>query len=441
VTSVLLVGLSALLVVACGVFVAAEFALVTVSRPGVERAAAQGLPGARGVHTTLKSLSTHLSSAQIGITLTNLAIGWLAEPAVARLVDGPLARLGVPDSMVTGVSLTLAVVGVTVVTMLFGELVPKNLALAHPFAVARVVQLPQRAFTAATRPLTVGLNTVANHIVRSLGVEPQEELASARTPEELVSVLRNSAESGVLPPTTATLVERVLRFDDKRARDVLTPRTRVVWVHAADPVQRVVDLAREHGVSRFPVAGADLDDVVGVVELTDAVAVPVAERSSTPVGRLARPALFLPHTTPLDEVLWALRDHGTELCVVVDEYGGTAGIATFEDVVEEIVGEVADEHDAPQVTFRRDGDGWIVSGLLRPDEVHAKTGLRLPEAHARYETVAGFVMHVLGQVPRVGDSAEVDGLRVTVERLDGRRVDLVRIERVAVDDGEGAGDE
>src|SRR5690606_3761922 len=191
-------------------------------------------------------------------------------------------------------------------------LVPKNLALAHPFAVARVVQLPQRAFTAATRPLTVGLNTVANHIVRSLGGEPQEELASARTPEELVSVLRNSAESGVLPPTTATLVERVLRFDDKRARDVLTPRTRVVWVHAADPVQRVVDLAREHGVSRFPVAGADLDDVVGVVELTDAVAVPVAERSSTPVGRLARPALFLPHTTPLDEVLWALRDHGTE---------------------------------------------------------------------------------------------------------------------------------
>ena len=221
----------------------------------------------------------------------------------------------------------------------------------------------------------------------------------------------------------------MLRFDDKQARDVLTPRTRVVWVWATDPAQRVVDLAREHGISRFPVAGADLDDVVGVVELSQAVAVPRNDRASTEIGPLARPPLRLPHTAPLDEVLWALRDQRTEMGVVLDEYGGTAGIATFEDVVEEIVGEVSDEHDQPTPAFQQDGEGWVVSGLLRPDELRSLTGLRVPEAHHRYETIAGLVLHELGQVPRSGDSVRIDGLTLTVERMDGRRIDQVRIDQ------------
>jgi CBS domain containing-hemolysin-like protein len=316
---------------------------------------------------------------------------------------------------------------VTLATMVLGELVPKNLAIAHPYAVSRVVQWPQRTFTLVTRPLTHLLNGIANRIVRLLGVDPQEELASARTPEELVSVVRASAESGQLPAATADLVERMLRLDDKQARDVLTPRTRLVWVQATDPVQRVVDLAREHGVSRLPVAGADLDDVVGVIELSQVVGVPLEERASRPVGPLARPPLRLPHTAPLDEVLWALREYGTELAVVLDEYGGTAGIATFEDVVEEIVGEVSDEHDQPAPAYRRIGDGWVVSGLLRPDELRGRTGLRLPEAHHRYDTIAGLVLHELGQVPDVGDSVAVDGLTLVVERMDGHRIDEVRI--------------
>lgn len=429
----LLVGASVVLVLVCGLFVAAEFSLVTVSRPAVERAAEAKVPGARGVQGAVRSLSTHLSSAQIGITLTNLAVGWLAEPTVAHLLRSPLTAVGVPKGAVGGVSLGVALAVVTVATMVIGELVPKNLAIAHPFAVARVVQLPQRAFTTATKPLTLGLNAASNRIVRMLGVEPQEELASARTPDELVSVVRSSAESGSLPPATAALVERMLRFDDKLARDILTPRTRLVWVFATDPVQRVIDLARVHGISRFPVAGADLDDIVGVIQLSQAIAVPLERRSSTQVGGLAGPPLRVPHTAPLDEVLWALRDHRTELSVVLDEYGGTAGIATFEDVVEEIVGEVSDEHDVPAPAFQRTADGWVVSGLLRPDELRTLIGVRLPEAQRRYETVAGLVSHQLGQVPRTGDFVTVDGLRITVVRLDGHRVDEVRIERVPVD--------
>ncbi|MFD2083036.1 Hemolysin, contains CBS domains [Actinopolymorpha cephalotaxi] len=425
----LLVAASVLLILVCGVFVAAEFSLVTVSRPAVERAAEAGMKGARSLEAALPNLSTHLSSAQIGITVTNLAVGWLAEPAVAGLLHAPLAAVGVGDGGVRGISLTLALVIVTLATMVFGELVPKNLAIAHPMGVARTVQLPLRAFTTATKPLTVALNSSANRVVRALGIEPQEELASARTPEELVSVVRSSAESGSLAESTADLVERMLRFDDKRARDVLTPRTRLVWLADHDSAQRVVDLAREHGLSRFPVArGDDLDDIVGVVQLSQAIAVPAAERATTTVGTFAGEPLVVPDTAPLDEVLWALRDYRTELCVVLDEYGGTAGITTFEDVVEEIVGEVSDEHDEPAPTHERTEDGWVISGLLRPDEVRELTRVRLPADDHRYETVAGLVLHRLGRVPEAGDSAVVDGVRITVARMDNHRIDQVHVE-------------
>jgi CBS domain containing-hemolysin-like protein len=423
----LLLVASVALMAVCGIFVAAEFSFVTVSRPAIDQAADAGVPGARGVQAAVRTLSTQLSSAQIGITATNLAIGWLAEPSVAALIRAPLESAGTPAGAVGGIALGLALVLVTLATMVLGELVPKNLAIAHPYAVSRVVQAPQRAFTLTTRPLTNLLNGIANRIVRLLGIEPQEELASARTPEELVSVVRASAESGKLPEATADLLERMLRFDDKQARDVLTPRTRLVWVEATDPVQRVIDLAREHGVSRFPVAGTDLDDVVGVIELSQAVGVPREERPSTPVGPLAKPPLRLPHTAPLDEVLWALREARTELAVILDEYGGTAGIATFEDVVEEIVGEVSDEHDQPEPSYRRSGESWVVSGLLRPDELRGRTGLRLPEAHDRYDTIAGLVLNELGHVPAVGDSVVVNGFTLVVERMDGHRIDEVRI--------------
>ncbi len=434
-TSLLLVAVAVVLILVCGMFVAAEFSLVAVSRPSVERAEGSGVPGASGVKEALHTLSTQLSSAQIGITATNLAIGWLAQPSVAELVSGPLRAVGLSRGAVSGVSLGLALALVSVATMLLGELVPKNLAIAHPEGVARVVQLPLRAFTTLTRPLTVALNALANRIVRLLGVEPQEELASARTPEELVSVVRSSAEAGKLPPSTAALVERMLQFDDKQARDVLTPRTRLVWVSATDPVQRVIDLAREHGISRFPVAGADLDDIVGAIELSHAMAVPRDDRASTEVAPLSRPPLRLPHTAPLDEVLWALRDNGTELAVVLDEYGGTAGIVTLEDVVEEIVGEVSDEHDEPSPVYRQTETGWLVSGLLRPDELKALTGVRLPEEHPRYDTVAGLVLNELGRVPRPGNAVRVDRLVLTVDQMDGHRIDQIRIDQLRVSTG------
>lgn len=425
-----MLGIALAMVLACGVFVAAEFAFVTVSRTQVERAVDGGVRGAAGVQSALRSLSTQLSGAQVGITLTNLAIGYLAEPSIASLLRGPLAELGLSSGSTRAVSWVVAIALAAVLTMLFGELVPKNLAIANPFAVARAVQLPQRAFTAATKPLTASLNAVANLIVRAVGVEPHEELASAHSPTELVSLLGLSAEAGAIERPVASIVQGSLRLDDKLARDVMTPRTTMLTVQAEEPVQRVVDLSRKHGVTRLPVTGDDVDDIVGVAVLSRVVAVPSDARSSTPVRSVAGPVLTVPGSIPLDDLLWALRDHGAELAVALDEYGGTAGLVTFEDVMEEIVGEVSDEHDRPKAPISEiDAVTLRVSGLVRPDELLEQQGVRLPEGDQRYDTVAGLVMERLGRVPTNGDVVDVEGVRLEVAAMDGHRIDLLLVRR------------
>jgi CBS domain containing-hemolysin-like protein len=431
VTEWIMLAAALLLVAACGVFVAAEFAFVTVSRAQVDRAAAEGLAGAAGVQTALRSLSTQLSGAQVGITLTNLAIGYLAEPSVAALLYEPLAFLGDASR---GVSFAIALTVATILTMLFGELVPKNLAIADPMGVARAVQLPQRMFTAATRPLTVPLNGAANAIVRRLGIEPQEELASAHSPSELVSLLERSAEAGTIDRPTASLVQGSLRLDDKLARDVMTPRTTTVTVAADDPVSRVLEISREHGFSRFPVTGRDPDDIVGTIELRDVVAVPASERTTTPVRLAMRPALTVPDSLPLDDLLWQLRDRGSELAVVFDEYGGTAGLVTFEDIVEEIVGEVSDEHDPPEPPIAEVAPRVLrISGLVRPDELRVQYGIRLPEGGSRYDTIGGLVLDRLGRMPEVGDRVVVGGIELEVVALDGHRIDWLHLTRKSDD--------
>jgi CBS domain containing-hemolysin-like protein len=436
----LLLAAALALIALSGLFVAAEFSFVTVSRTAIDTAVAEGAAGASGVQAALRSLSTQLSAAQVGITITNLLIGWVAEPSIATLLRGPLTAAGVPDDGVPAVSLTAALVLAAVLTMVFGELVPQNLALAHPYGVARFVQRPQRWFAIASRPLTVSLNGLSNRIVRLLGVEPQEELASARTPEELAAVVRSSAQSGHLAEPTADLVTRSLRFDELQAQDVLTPRTRMVWVDAADPVQKVIDLCAEHGYSRYPVAAGDPDQIVGMVELSQAVGIPSARRPRTRVGELATPVLSVPGTTLVDELLWALRDRDEELAVVVDEYAGTAGIVTFEDLLEEITGPIDDEHDSAVELVQEVDGAWLVSGLLRPDELYEVARLRLPANPRRYETLAGLVLYRLGRIPQAGDQVDVNGIRIRVLRMDGRRIDQLAVGSSAQDEGMPVGD-
>ena len=449
-TEVVYLIISLLLVAACGAFVAAEFALVTVDRPSVDRAVEQGDRGAAGVQSALRSLSTQLSGAQVGITVTNLAIGFLAEPAIAQLVDGPLEAAGLPASWVRPVSIGLGLVLATVLTMLFGELVPKNLAIARPLATAKATQAFQRGFTAAMKAPIRVLNGSANAIVRRLGIEPQEELRSARNSDELASLVRRSASQGTLDVGTARLMERSVTFADRMAGEIMTPRVRMDTVTVDAPVVEVVEAARRTGHSRFPVILGSDDDVVGAVHVKNAVAVPADQRATVTVRSVMVEPTVVPESLRLDPLLALLREEGFQMAVVVDEYGGTAGVVTLEDVVEEIVGDIADEHDRLGSMARRRRDGSLsVSGMLRPDEVESATGIELPE-HEDYDTVAGLIMQRLGRMAEAGDVVVVplpphtddhgDPLpaqeaELRVERLDGLRIDRVALRsRPAADD-------
>jgi CBS domain containing-hemolysin-like protein len=310
--------------------------------------------------------------------------------------------------------------------MLFGELVPQFLGISAPLGTAKVVARPVRIFSVVARPLIRLLNGSANAALRGMGIEPQEELSGARTPQELGSLVRHSAQAGTLDEGVARLVTRTLGFGAQAAVDVMTPRSRATSIERTATAEDVVSLARRTGHSRFPVTGGDWDDIDGIVHVKRAIAVPHERRADVPVSALMVDPLLVPETIRLDPLLLMLREHGLQLAVVVDEYGGTAGVVTLEDVVEEIVGEVSDEHDRSGTTGREMTDGsWSVPGLWRPDEVRDRLGALVPDGPA-YETTGGFVMAALGRVPEVGDAVEVPGWTITVLAMDGMRVDRLR---------------
>ncbi|MBM7172621.1 HlyC/CorC family transporter [Streptomyces sp. G44] len=432
----LLLAAAFLLILANGFFVAAEFGLVTVERPDAEKAAADGDRRARTVVAALKELSFQLSGTQLGITLTSLVVGMLAEPALAHLLAGPFTALGVPDGAVGGVSVMVGMLLASAVQMVIGELVPKNWAVSRPLQVARFVAGPQHVFARLFRPVIALLNAVANRLVRALGVEPAEELASARTPGELVSLARHSAQAGALEQETADLFVRTLStlsLGELTAQHVMTPRVKVSALQSSATAEDVVNLTRATGLSRFPVYRERIDEIVGVVHLKDALAVPAHERLRTPVSRIAQAPLLVPETLPVQPLLARLRSE-QPMAVVVDEYGGTAGVVTLEDIVEELVGEVRDEHDlldVPELSPVPPEDGrpaWDADGSCRVDTLR-RIGLDVPEGP--YETVAGLVADLLGRIPAPGDRAELPGWRLSVRQVGHNRAERVRIAMTA----------
>ncbi|MFE6893895.1 hemolysin family protein [Streptomyces sp. NPDC057694] len=428
-TELLLLGLALLLTLACALFVAAEFSLTTVERGELERAAAAGERGASGALKAVRQLTFQLSGAQLGITVTSLVIGMLAEPSISALLRGPLEAAGLGGAAST-VSSVLGVALSTVVLMVVGELVPKNWAIARPVPVAKVVAAPQRGFTAAFGPFIRHLNNTANHMVRRFGLEPAEELASARTPEELVALARHSAAEGALEADSAELFVRTLHLSELTAENVMTPRVDVRSLEAHATAADAAALTHATGLSRFPVHRDSLDDVIGTVHIRDVLALEPARRPLTPVTELATKPLLVPDSLPADRLLERLRETRT-MAVVIDEYGGTAGVATMEDIVEEVVGEVRDEHDpvsAPDLRPADPGpDGravWEAEGGVRIDEL-ARIGLTAPEGP--YETVAGLVATRLARIPEPGDTVDLGGWRLTVLDVEHHRAGRVRV--------------
>jgi CBS domain containing-hemolysin-like protein len=323
--------------------------------------------------------------------------------------------------------------------MILGELVPKNFALAIPRQTAKLVMPFQVGFTTVFRPAVTVLNGSANGVLRAMGIEPKEELSGARTAEELSSLVRRSASAGVLEEDTASLLDRSLNFARLTAADVMTPRPSIHAVAAGDSVEDVIQLARRTGHSRFPVYDDSMDDIIGVVHLKAAVSVPRKRRTDVPAAALATEPLRVPETVHLDALIAELRARGYQLAIVVDEYGGTSGVVTLEDLVEEIVGEVSDEHDRNRAGVVRSRDSLTFPGELRPDELLDRTGIRVPEGDV-YDTVGGFIMSVLERIPSSGDQVQVEDGTLTVQRMDGRRVDRVRFTPVPMPEGAEGGD-
>ena len=435
-----MLGVGLLLTVGTGLFVASEFALVNLDRADLEARREAGESRLSLTISALRITSTHLSSAQLGITLTTLLTGYTMEPAISNLLRPVLLGWGWPEGLVVPLSAIVGVSIATVFSMIIGELVPKNFALAVPRQTAKLVMPFQVAFTTVFRPAIRLLNGSANAVLRALGIEPKEELSGARTAEELSSLVRRSASAGVLEKDTASLLDRSLNFARLTAADVMTPRPSIHALSSSDSADDVIQLARRTGHSRFPVTGESMDDITGIVHLKAAIGVPRDRRADVPAAALASEVLRVPEAVHLDALVSELRARGYQMAVVVDEYGGTAGVVTLEDLVEEIVGEVLDEHDRRRAGIVR-GSGYVsFPGELRPDEVRDRTGIRIPEGDV-YDTVGGFIMSVLERIPAVGDTVSIEDGALEVQRMDGRRVDRVRFTPAVVASRAEAGGE
>ena len=429
----LLLAFAVVLTLGTGLFVASEFSLISTDRAQLM---ADRDSGEKGLDLPIRAVaktSTHLSSAQLGITLTTLLTGFVAEPALTRMLSPWLTGFDLSSESIRVLSVVLAMTIATAFSFLIGELVPKNMALSAPKRVLKIVVGFQLGFTWVFSLLVRIMNDNGNWLVRRLGIEPREELSSARTADELVSMVRRSATLGSLEQDTAKLLEKTLAMSALLASDIMTPRPKMYSLERESSARDLIDLASTTGHSRFPVTGEDADDIVGVVHLKRGIGVPVERRDQVPVSALMVEPVRVPETMALDRLILQLRGRGLQFGIVIDEYGGTAGIVTLEDAVEELVGELSDEHDRQRSDLLQYADGSLAfSGLTRPAELE-EFGLSIAEDED-YDTVSGFLMSELGRIPKTGDQVEISGGRLVVLKMEARRVDRIKFEPVVVDD-------
>jgi magnesium and cobalt exporter, CNNM family len=420
-----LVGVVAL-IAANGYFVAAEFAYVAARRQRFAEAAAEGDRKSARALDVHKRLSFMLSGAQLGITITSLVLGFIARPAIAGVIEGPLETLGVPESSAFGISLTIAFVIATIAQMVFGELAPKNLAIAKPEPVARAVARSTLLFMKVASPLIKLFDGSANKLLRMIGIEPVEELHGAVSADELDLIVDSSAESGHLTMSQAALLERAIDFGELEASDAMVAWNKVDTIDGTANAAALRD-AMATRRSRFPVVDAD-GKVQGIVHAKDLLGVDRNEYETTAVATLMHDVIAVPEAASLDAVLVQLRTHSTEMALVIDEYGGPAGIITLEDIVEELVGEIEDEYDPTEPIEQVEvAPGiWNIAATSRPDEIERATGFQLPDGE--YDTVAGLVLDRLERLAEVGDAVVVDGVRIEVLAIDGYGIDQVMLQ-------------
>ncbi|WP_320777495.1 hemolysin family protein [Streptomyces sp. CRN 30] len=435
-------GLLAVLVLTLGTgyFVAQEFAYVSADRLALAREAQAGDKRAARALKVLERLSFMLSGAQLGITVTGLVVGFIAEPSVSALLEPVLSGVGLPDGAVTGISVVLAFVLATFIQMVIGELAPKNLAIAVPERLAKSLAASTLMYLKAVGPVIRVFDSAANRLLRGIGIEPVEELHHGATLEELGQLIGESHQQGQLPKNTADLLDHALAFSDRTLAEVMVPRVDATFVRQDASAAEAVGLIGRYGHSNYPVLGDHPDDIGGVVGVRELTRLPVDRLGSTTAARIARRPLLLPDTLPLPDAVERMRERDEEFAVVLDEHGGVAGIVTYEDIAEELVGDIADESDVVTEIAVADADGWLVDAGRRLDEVAEVTGIELPEEED-FDTVAGLIVDRLGRFPAVGDRLTValsggDTVEIEVRGLDRHVPERVRLERKAAAQGE-----
>ncbi|MFB6628984.1 hemolysin family protein [Streptomyces sp. NPDC056362] len=424
-------GLLAVLVLTAGTgyFVAQEFAYVAADRLALAREAEAGDKRAARALTVLERLSFMLSGAQLGITVTGLVVGFLAEPSVSALLRPVLEGTGLSEGAVSAISVVLAFVLATVLQMVLGELAPKNLALAVPERLAKSLASSTLVYLKVVGPVVHVCDGAANRLLRRVGIEPVEELHHGATLEELSHLIGESHEQGELPPDTAELLDHALEFSERTMDEVMVPRADAVFVRRDATLTEAVELIARHGHSNYPVLGDHPDDIAGVLGVNELMRLPASAFDTTTAGEAARRPLLLPDTLPLPRAVAQMRERDDEFAVVLDEHGGVAGLVTYEDIAEELVGDIADETDKVVALAAPDGAGWRVDAGRRLDEIEDATGIALPEEDD-YDTVAGLIIDRLGRFPTIGDRLTVDDVHIEVLSLDRHVPERVRIERV-----------
>jgi magnesium and cobalt exporter, CNNM family len=418
------------LVAANAFFVAAEFALVAARRTRIEAMARRGDRKAKTVLVALKDLYLQLSAAQLGITVASILLGYVAEDTVAHVFRDWFAQLPPALSFLTrgGVAGFVAVAVISFLHVVFGEQAPKAWAISYPEATSRWVAAPLLFFAWITRPATALLNSSANGLVRLLGLRTgSAELERIHSPEEIRMLVKESRKTGQIDPADARLIEGVFEFSEKNAHDVMTPRTDIVALRADLTLEAAADVIAKAGRSRYPVHRQSLDDIVGVVHAKD-ILKGLRAGGGKSVEQLTRPPIFVPGTREVEDVLADMKRQKAHLAIVLDEFGGTAGLVTMEDLLEEIVGPIYDEYDRsapPPAPDAAAGDGAIVPGKKPIGEVNQAFGLQLDEGE--FSTIGGFVFGRLGRLPKVGDRVPVPGGVFEVVTMDGRRVGAVRL--------------
>jgi CBS domain containing-hemolysin-like protein len=386
-------------------------------------------PAAKRTLRGLRTLSFQLSGAQLGITVTSLVVGFIAEPTIGRAIQPLVERAGVGDHASLGIAVTIALIVATSVQMVVGELIPKNLAIARPEPVALRVVTPLRIVNGFFRPLILFLNASANWAVRRLGIEPRDELTAVRSLQELELLIESSRAGGTILEEEFALLSKSISFAKRTAGDVLVPRTAIEGIERTASVADVALAAIDTGHSRFPVYVEGFDDLVGVVHVKDILRVPFEERPTTRVEHIVRDAFIVPESMALDALLVQMRSARQSLAVVVDEYGGTSGIVSMEDIIEEIVGEIEDEHD-PQRSANQPREAvpsgvFLLDGRLHAGEVEDACGFAMPEGP--YDTLAGFLLWLFDGIPGAGDHVAFDDWEFKVVDMDGRRIARVLV--------------